>query len=237
MALGGSYLASKLYGKLNAEPYRSKEWCCNENFMKQKFQPATYCNKQMGVYEVKPKQFQYVLQQCSKYQYQYRYLGLATIREPLQRTLSGIHQRCNVHSSRLDENTKRVCTKCQYDQDDPDTINIFGKVVNDTNNVYVGLKDLLLNNSKLHIPLLVLDTIHITNFLNGLEGLVTDKLHSVGVLPKNQSFLFPQGTANAEKKKKICDFGMHSLMMRQHGPSLDAYHWLWAGFYDYDRAV
>ena len=232
---GGTFLASRFYPKLNLQPYNSKEWCCNDQFINNRFLPniTDYCQKQIGIYEVKPHQYQQVIQSCTnlykKKAQPPRYMGLVTIREPLQRTQSGIHQYCNVHTSRLDEVKKRICKSCQYDQDDKDSMEFYGKIVNDTNNIYTELRGMLHENSSVDIPLFVVDNTHLAELMDSIEHIFTHKLVEVGLLQSNETFHFPNGKSNAEKEKKVCDFGMHSSMMKQHAASLKAYHWMWAG--------
>lgn len=231
---GGSYISSKLYPAFNRESYHSKEWCCNDKFMKQAFWPNTsmYCAKRMGVYEVRPEDYKKVLQECTnlarvgpKSTKQHRYIGMISIREPIQRTHSGIHQRCNVHTSKLDNKTHDICERCTYDGDDK---GFYEKIVNDTNLVYKGMQGIL-SDPEIDIPLYVIDNDDIDAFFTQLEESIAHHLNRAGLSLPNGTFQFPSGNANAEAKQKLCNFGMPSSLMKQHQPALQAYHWFWSG--------
>eukprot|EP00977_Amphora_coffeiformis_P003369 scaffold624_cov176-Amphora_coffeaeformis.AAC.1 len=47
-----------------------------------------------------------------------RFLALASIREPIQRTLSMIHQVCNKNFNGLPSEEKAICKRCSYSGDD-----------------------------------------------------------------------------------------------------------------------
>lgn len=240
---GGSFLASTLYQIFNRmERYNSKEWCCNDKFMKTNFwqNVSAYCSKRMGVYEVRPHQYQQVVQACQNYlqgryntsdatERNHRYIGLISIRQPIERTLSAIHQRCNVHSNNLDNVTRSVCERCDYsnDIDKP----FFEKFVNDTNDIYTSTKKFMLSSSAMGIPLYVIDNEHMTEFFEKSEEYLTDSLLHAGMYLPNNTFHFPKGKPNAEASQKLCDFGMPSALMKQHRDALNVYHWLWSGEY------
>ena len=62
---GGSYIASRLHPVFNnGTLYNSREWCCNEKFMKHSFKLETenFCSKKLGVYEVRSHEYQQVCQ-------------------------------------------------------------------------------------------------------------------------------------------------------------------------------
>eukprot|EP00934_Nitzschia_sp_Nitz4_P009455 Nitzschia sp. Nitz4//scaffold3_size479765//145490//146458//NITZ4_000063-RA/size479765-processed-gene-0.301-mRNA-1//-1//CDS//3329550647//9445//frame0 len=225
---GGSYIASKFYPLFNGEAYKSKEWCCNSDFMEKTFEQKTnkYCSKRLGVYEVKPEQFQQVIDTCtsitsnSSSTRPRRYIGLMSVREPIQRTLSAIHQRCNVHVSALKNETYETCSRCSYTGDD---MAFYDTFVNTTNEVYKSMKENLLQNSSIDIPLYVIDNDDIDDFFHKIEVAITES----SSFPLNNTFHFHRGTANSENKEKHCDFGMPSKVMKQQRPALQAYHWLW----------
>lgn len=236
---GGSYLASRLYPVYNrGEWYDSRSWCCNDKFMKNEFWPnvTTYCSKKLGVYEVRPKEYVEVVRACQDFREKrfnasettkrHRYIGLVSVREPIERTLSAIHQQCNVHSGQLHQDTHDICERCSYEEDADKPF--YEKFVNKTNDAYIGLKEtIILSDPKIDIPLYIIDNEQIDVFFEKLEDLIS--LRSMHYF--NRTFHFPQGKSNSEKSDKLCDFGMPSALMRQHRSSLQAYHWLWYGDY------
>lgn len=236
---GGSYIASRLYYS-NNEPYNSKQWCCNGQFMKEKFRkdPLKYCSMSMGVYEVRPEHYKEIIQTCQDLRMnltspegekmnskEHRFMGLLSIREPIQRSLSGIHQRCNVHSGKLDENTMSICKRCSYSGEDE---SFYDSIVNNTNEVYVKMRDDLVLDASIDIPLFLIDNDYLSVFFANLESRIDSKLRSVGSkLVENSTFSFPRGKRNAEATSKLCNFGMPSKVMKNHQPALEAYRDLW----------
>jgi Sulfotransferase family len=234
---GGSYIASKMYPYFNEERYRSKEWCCNEKFMKDRFRhnSAEYCSKRLGIYEVQPQHYREVLQTCQDFTEKYnntsestarpkhRYIGFVSVREPIQRTLSAIHQACNVHQSHLPNDVKETCQRCSYHVDGDKAF--FEKFVNQTNTVYKGLEDLLSSYPTLDIPLYIIDNDQINDLFQQLENTFNHRLEGEGRAP---TFRFPDGKKNSEAAAKLCDFGMTSSLMKQHVNALNAYHRIWS---------
>ena len=183
---GGTYLASRLYKILNRDQrgYQSKEWCCHESFMRHKFRANTtkYCTTNFGVYEVRPNQYREIVNTCLRHQQQQQqqqqqqfkveeggneddegkverleYMGLMTIREPLQRTISQIHQQCNVRrNSHLKPKDQEICNRCRYDgvdsnggqkndnggKDDDDR-SFYDHIANTTNKIYQEMKNMV----------------------------------------------------------------------------------------------
>jgi hypothetical protein len=241
---GGSFLASRLYPVYNlGEWYNSREWCCNGKFMKNEFWPnvTKFCSKKLGVYEVRPEEYLEVVQACQDFREnhfnasetkRHRYIGLTSVREPIQRSLSAIHQRCNVHSSKLDQKTREICERCSYEEvaDKP----FYEKVVNETNGVFSGMKEHILSDPGIDIPMYIIDNEQIDEFFSKVEDIVNLRAKKAE-RHFNGTFHFPAGKSNSEKPDKLCDFGMPSGLMRQHRVSLDVYHWLWSGDYFWQR--
>ena len=233
---GGTYIASLMHPLFNRKPYISKEWCCNSDFMKLKFRPhiKEMCSKRFGVYEVRSHEFQEVLRTCQDFQNemmnnnteatgkdgQHRFIGFVSIREPIQRSVSAIHQTCNVHQSSLQQEVRQTCERCSYDIDDDKPF--FDKYVNQTNNFYAGLVDMLVSDSLsvIDIPIYVVDNDHISDMFHQLESSIDRGLRERG---SNMTFHFPAGKKNSEAATTLCNFGMTSHLMKQHHQALDAY--------------
>ena len=237
---GGSYIASRFYPVLNnGSFYNSREWCCNEKFMKQSFWPNTeeFCSKRLGVYEVRSHDYQQVVEACQSIEknvpadQRSRYIGFVSIREPIARTLSAIHQRCNVHSAKLDAYMREACEQCSYE--DHRYKPFFEKFVNETNDIYSGLKHYLMGNNAIDFPVYIIDNEQIDDFFTKLEYKVNEEFQDYFKRHKelNRVFKFPPGKSNAETSEKLCDFGMPSELIKQHRIALDAYHWIWSRGY------
>jgi hypothetical protein len=191
----------------------------------------------MGVYEVRSHEYQEVLRTCQDFRRnqlrnstsettgrQHRYIGFVSVREPIQRSLSAVHQTCNVHQSSLRPEVRETCERCNYrvDGDKP----FFEKYVSQTNNFYTGVKDLVHSNSDGgDIPLYVIDNDDINDMFQQLENAVNRRFKRDR---SNMTFHFPPGKKNSEATAKLCDFGMPSSLMKQHQPAFDAYHWIWS---------
>ena len=209
--------------------------------MKKFWQNApSYCSKKLGVYEVRTNEYQQIVLACQKFRdsnssalttpKRHRYIGLITIREPIERSLSAIHQRCNVHSSDLDNETQGVCERCNYNEKGDQLF--FEKIVKDTNDAYTGLKEFILSSpSSIDIPFYVLDMEHLSEFVGKLQDTIDKRVRNKFVDQDNRTFHFPKGKSNAEAAMKLCDFGMPSALMKQHHEALETYHGVWSGEY------
>jgi hypothetical protein len=227
---GGTYIASRLSPVMNLERYNSKEWCCHDSFMNNSFRPniTEYCNKKMGIYEVTPEQYIEIINTCTRaVPSDHTVIGLITIREPIQRTISQIHQFCNVNPDRNEQYIQDICQRCNYTTDDDKYF--YDKITNKTNLIYTGVQDII-SDTTIDVPLLILDNTDITEFFDALEDIATQSLRKVNAIPRNETFHFSTGRSNPERKT-ICDFGMPSSMMKQHADSLRTYRWILQGMY------
>ena len=229
---GGTYIASRLSPVMNLERYNSKEWCCGDSFMYNSFRQniTNYCiNKKMGIYEVTPEQYTEILDTCKQViPSDHTMIGLITIREPIQRTISQIHQLCNVNPHRNEQYVQDICERCNYTVNDDDKY-FYDKKTNKTNWIYSGVQDVI-SNTTIDVPLLILDSTDITEFFDTLEDIATQSLRRINSLLDNETFHFPVGRYNPERKT-ICDFAMPSSMMKHHADSLRTYRWILQGMY------
>ena len=209
--------------------------------MKRRFRPNVkeICSTRFGVYEVRAHQFHEVLQTCHDFQNeilnnttettgndgQHRYIGFVSIREPIQRSVSAIHQACNAFPASLPQLMRQKCERCSYDIDDDKPF--FDRHVSDTNKFYSGLVDMLVPDSLsvIDIPIYVVDNDHVNDMFQRLETSIDRELSEQG---SNTTFHFPAGEKNTEAAIKLCDFGMKSSMMKRHQEALDAYHRIWS---------
>ncbi|KAG7359280.1 sulfotransferase family protein [Nitzschia inconspicua] len=242
---GGTNLADRLYF-MNGQQYQSKFWCCHGDFMRAHFwpDPQAICQKKFGVYEVRPHQYQEVIQTCQQLPSMQNdtFIGLVTIRQPFERTVSDIHQRCNVHPEQLNNASQEICRRCDYSV--TEDRHFYDKIVNTTNTIFEGIRDIWSKTDTFDLPLLFLDNTDIDTFLHGVERIATQQMHQSGHLPPNESFHFRPGRSNSQasrlgqssndtaatnKKSAMCEFGMTSSMMKQHATSLQIYRWIQHG--------
>jgi hypothetical protein len=141
----GSFIASSLFPIFeHGERYRSREWCCFEIVMGKFFNNTEdYCvRRKMGVYEVRGDEYAQVLETCEeKYSDAgHTYVGLVTTREPIQRTLSLIHQQCNSGYDKKNPRYQAFCRNCTYDSNSEE---FWQRFIDDTNNAYVTMDEYL----------------------------------------------------------------------------------------------
>jgi hypothetical protein len=215
--------------------YSSKEWCCHDSFMTKRFRsdPEGYCRRQLGVYEVRSHHFAEVIETCQNISTMmldnHTFLGMISIREPLEQTISAIHQQCNVHSGALEEPFRSICERCSYSGNDT---SYFDRVTNGTNAIFQGIQSVIVDPS-LKVPILILDNVDITDFFQHVESHATNVLRKFGTLTSNETFHFPLGRTNSQDKvpDRLCDFAMPATMMKYHAASLELYRWLTQGRY------
>jgi len=200
---GGTFLASTFYPILNQQPYQSHEWCCTDVFIQSFHTNFTeYCDKRLGVYEVMGSQFEEVVETCHAYYNNqtksHRAIALVTVREPVERIVSSIHQGCNKGYNQSSPEMQAICRQCSYHKS---AVHWDG-VVKSTNQVYAEL------NYELPIDWLVLDSLMIDRFLQLLE--------------KRLPVPIQRGESN-EEKKDICDFHVPSGMFKKLIPAKLAY--------------
>mmetsp|Transcript_17166 Transcript_17166/g.29553 ORF Transcript_17166/g.29553 Transcript_17166/m.29553 type:complete len:334 (+) Transcript_17166:605-1606(+) len=220
---GGSHLASRLHPILDeaGKKYDSKKWCCDQGLMT-RFHNRTrhYCELKFGIYETNVPMFTNVVETCQRYtSKRSREIALITIRDPIERTISQIHHRCNKGYKNRAEKQKKICQRCSY-TDDPEFYNHY---VNQTNDLYLGLTDTMPEltrileevNSKKEFDhqeklsgLLVLENSDINSFLAHVEQLT--------------NVTFPKGRVNYGNTK-VCNFEAPSTMRGKLQPSMDVY--------------
>jgi len=180
-----------------------------------------YCTKQNIVpLEVYGTDYEQILDTCeTKYsQSGHTYVGLVTIREPIQRTLSKIHQLCNSNRSRSPTITKH-CQECAYH--DGSAAFWQGKL-NNTNRRYQEVDAYL---SKRFVsphktnPILVIDSTMINDLFEKLNMGLEERN-----LPK-----IPKGESNPEDLS-VCAFAMTSHMFKQLRTASLIYLNLWTAY-------
>jgi hypothetical protein len=174
--------------------------------MQEKFDPQTYCQYKVGVYEVSPSQFAQVVQTCHKTYPEDTYLSLVTIREPIQRTLSMIHHQCNKNFDYKDEAERAICRECQYT---PDNHEYWDWYVQQTNQLYQDLVHFAVASS------LLLDSTMMTLMLHDLAVVLNQTVPSVG--------------RTNQERTPVCNFGVVSKMMKNLYPARLAYQRLSLG--------
>lgn len=181
---GGTHIAAILFPFLENEEYVDKGigddivWCCNEKTMTafQKNIPG-YCNRKLGIYEILGDDFLKVVQTCMKHYdenhrnatatyMRQRAVVLTSFREPLQRTISAIHQQCNTGWKQKTKEYQDVCDRCSY-KDDPEFYDWF---VNRTVRMYEGIKTATVEISRNvdHVDVLAIDNPNINAFFSNL---------------------------------------------------------------------
>jgi hypothetical protein len=238
---GGSRLASRLYPLLSkGASYNSKKWCCQDEMM-DRFNAniSQYCeHNKFGIYEVTAPQYSNVIQSCIDYNnapQQNRNLhepneiiGLMTIREPIQLTLSQLHHQCNKNFKHKSPEEQKMCKSCNFLKNR----DYFLEYVHQTNLVFLDIAQeipRLLNmldgqinhqrrnsTTKAIHKMMILDQADIDSFFKAMESRLP-----AGVV-------IPEGRGN-EEMTGHCYFGVTSHMMKALAPSLEIYRYLTSG--------
>jgi hypothetical protein len=217
-----------------------------------------YCNSKFFSLETNTHMFlNQVVPTCMQYrQQQYqshnitttkpRSILLSSYREPIERLISRIHQLCNKNLHTRDKETQQMCTRCSYSNDD---IIYWNKYANASNNLYDGMlhfaRSSLSSSSssfassaeRENIKVLMIDTKDITSLYNQMNTMAKERMMKNMILDGNsghqQVVVEPlvKGigrTANKERVQ-ICDFGIHSALIRQISYSSEVYRNLTMG--------
>ena len=198
-----------------------------------------YCeHNKFGIYEVTAHQYSSVIQSClnhTNFQQQREHdtltgpndiIGLMTIREPIQLTLSQLHHQCNKNFKQKSLQEQKMCKSCNYLKNQT----YFMEYVKQTNLVYLDIAreiPTLLsfldgqresNRETLDViyGMMILDQADLDPFFKSLESR----------LPQGVSI--PEGRGN-EENTKHCYFGITSHMMKALRPSLEIYRYLSSG--------
>ena len=206
--------------------------------------PSEVCAYKLQNYEVFVNDYKRVIELCTNLQQQHqpqnstnersssnrRYLGLISVREPMARTMSHIHQICSKNQwifKQMPER-KKACEACDHDGASKQ---IFDQKLNYGKQIFASMKDLLLNET-IRIPLLVVDNSNINDMMSEVEDSVSARLAASSQPPSLKqwpwSWDVKANTESEKTKKKLCDYKMSSAIMKEHRESLEVYGWLWA---------
>ena len=141
---------------------------------------------------------------------------ITSLREPIQRCLSSIHQMCNKHLGSRSNATILACMACRYDVH----TEIWQKIVNMTNEHYIGIELVLTTANLPSVQALSIDMLDINDFFAGLR---------IALAPKGVEV--PETTWRNPEKSTVCSFQMPSEMMKDLSQSLAIYRNVTAGGY------
>jgi hypothetical protein len=168
----------------------------------------------------------------------HRMVILATFRDPIQRTLSAIHQICNKVFDKRSPRTQQACSQCSYEKD----TEFWDNHTTHTNQLYDSLyKDVILWQEEknkhvnptdngagvgvgiVDLKLLTLDNVDITPCFTKLVDWLSPpySIRLREIQDKHQ-------VKNPELLQR-CDFGFHSVMMKHLAPSIAIYRNLTLG--------
>lgn len=200
---GGSGLENRMFKAF--PPYQDSFMRGN---MLQRFQenPSNFCNAKFSSYQVSSPDFiNTIVPTCMK-ETGSRAIILVSFREPIQRSLSYIHQMCNKYQRHRNKVTRQACSRCSYEQDS-DFWNTH--IIQHFNQEYDELQKVttaeIVNASVLSVDMVDL-------------SLLYDKLYAA---IRHEAFSLPQ-TTNTEATQR-CNFGFKSEMFRGLAPSSDVY--------------
>lgn len=201
---GGSGLENRMFKVF--PPYQDS-FMRGQLLQRFKGNPNDFCNAKFSSYQVSsPDLINTIIPTCMKETgSDARVIILVSFREPLQRSLSYIHQMCNKFQRHRNKVTRQACSRCSYEQD----LEFWNDHIQHFNQEYKELQEV--TTAKLdNASVLSVDMVDLS--------LLYDKLFAV---THHEAFAIPQ-TTNAEATQR-CNFGLKSGMFRGLAPSSEVY--------------
>ena len=207
--------------------------CCGHTAM-DRFQERRddYCDAKFTSYQVKGGHFRDIVSECMSDRSEGEAGGvdggridgrpperrssiaLVSFREPIQRTLSSIHQTCNKNKSRRREETRAACERCSYDIEEDRAV--WDGLIKRTNLLYEGIA--LVSRMVIGgVQVLTIDTVDVDNFFTRLRSALSPRWE-----------VSTSGVRNTESLS-LCNFGMTSDIFRALTPSETIYRNLTLG--------
>jgi len=207
---GGSGMENRMFKAF--PPYLDSY--CKGSIMKQFHERTSeYCNAKFSSYQVSSPDFVNTIVPTCMRQTGSRAVVLVSFREPIQRSLSYIHQMCNKNLRHRNRVTRRACARCSYDED----TKFWDQKVVHFNQEYKEL---------LNVTTTKIDNASILSIDSVDLNLLYDKLFAA---TNHEAFRLSQKT-NAEVTRR-CNFGFKSDMFRGLAPSSEVYRNLTLGMY------
>jgi hypothetical protein len=180
--------------------------CCGETQM-QRFRdaPNEFCKAKFSSYQVGSSDFLDEIVPTCIAKTGARAVVLVSFREPIQRTLSYIHQKCNKHFRVRSDSMKMACRRCSYEQDKV----FWDDLVQHANSQYLELLDVASAQIS-NTTVLSVDSMD-------LSALYRDLFAASGHATFNMSV-----RSNPEKTTR-CNFGFKSEMFRGLRLSAEVY--------------
>jgi hypothetical protein len=180
--------------------------CCGETQM-QRFRdaPNEFCKAKFSSYQVGSSDFLDEIVPTCIAKTGARAVVLVSFREPIQRTLSYIHQKCNKHFRVRSDSMKMACRRCSYEQDKV----FWDDLVQHANSQYLELLDVASAQIS-NTTVLSVDSMD-------LSALYRDLFAASGHATFNMSV-----RSNPEKTTR-CNFGFKSEMSRGLRLSAEVY--------------
>lgn len=200
---GGSGLENRMFKVF--PPYQ-------DSFMRGKLlkqfqeEPRRFCLAKFSSFQVPSPDFaDTIIPTCMKESGGSRAIILVSFREPIQRSLSFIHQMCNKYQRHRSKETRQACSRCSYEHDPA----FWKEHIQSFNQDYVDLQAMV-NTKTTNASVLSVDMVDLS--------LLYEKLF---VATKHQAFRQPE-TTNAEATQR-CNFGFKSEMFRGLATSSEVY--------------
>lgn len=170
-------------------------------------EPRKFCRAKFSSYQVSSPDFvNAIIPTCmNETDGGPRAIILVSFREPIQRSVSFIHQMCNKYQRHRSKETRQACSRCSYDLDPA----FWNEHIQSFNQEYVDLQTLI-NTKTINANVLSVDMVDLS-FLYEQLFLATN----------HQAFRQPH-TTNAEATQR-CNFGLKSGMFRSLATSSEVY--------------
>jgi len=211
---GGTTIEKRFYPKLYEKS------CCTQKIMKDFYKkPYHYCNKKFMSLQVSGRDFVKVVDKCKniKSRIDKPIVVLTATREPISRTLSGIHQICNENLWTRSDSVQRACRICNYEHDTEYWMTFTDRANKLYRDQYWSLQTLA---TVENVNVLYIDTQDLSDLFNRL----------LERMPKWEGdVILGQSTTFNPESRDTCSFGLKSEMIKALRPCLDIYRNLTLG--------
>ena len=230
---GGTTVETRMFDLFPPGFKHGTSSCCGDKAM-DRFRERTddYCDAKFTSYQVEGGHFRDIVSECMSDRSEGEDSGagggridgrpperrsaiaLTSFREPIQRTLSSIHQTCNKNKSRRREETRAACERCSYDIEEDRAV--WDGLIKRTNLLYEGIA--LVSRMVIGgVQVLTIDTVDVDNFFTRLRSALSPRWE-----------VSTSGVRNTESLS-LCNFGMTSDIFRALTPSETIYRNLTLG--------
>ena len=204
--------------------------CCDNKLINNfKSKPDQFCNASFQSYQVLPNKFPYLLDTCQEIYdaspLPHRMQILVSVREPISRTLSFIHQQCNRNPNRRSKELLAACDRCNFDSDKDIWLDFAYRTNQEYEDVYTLMSSRVIQEGDKtyqiakDLPVLAIDLDDLNPFFD----------HVQKFLPEEYQIRFRRKKSFNKETLERCSFHMSSEMIKVLSKSTKSYRNLTIG--------